>query len=146
MAVETRQNASLTLYVNGKIVVTLKMADVGVDVGTPQVSLINGEIVLGGGFGYIYEQLIVFNKELEELKRVRGTTANAVYSLAGNENYIGYGDENGRVRYHSRTGGFEHEVSEFINFESYLQGFLQTSRPSCFGRHSKFYNRKWFIG
>ena len=126
MAAEARQNGSLTLYLNGTIVKTIKLGVGDGDVGTPIVSFINGEIVLAGGLSSYYEQLTLFNEELEVLKTFGGTTANMVISLAGNENYIGYGDENGKVGYHSRTGGFEHEVSEFINFESYLQGYLQT--------------------
>ena len=66
MAAEARQNGSLTLYLNGTIVKTIKLG-VG-DVETPIVSFINGEIVLAGVLSSYYEQLTLFKGAVPHLQ------------------------------------------------------------------------------
>ena len=96
----------LTLYTNGTSVKTTKLGG-----WQPLVRFINGEIVTDDFGG----KLAVLNEKLEVLKTFRGSEA-IVRSLAGNDEYIAYGDNNGKVNYYSRTGGFEPKVGEIIIF------------------------------
>ena len=101
MAGEAEQG-SLTLYTNGQSVKTIKGGG-----WLPLVRSINGEIVTDNLDG----KLAVLNEKLEVLKTFSGPQY-TVFSLAGNDKYIAYGDSSGTVNYYNRTGGFEPMVSE----------------------------------
>ena len=98
----------LTLYTNGTSVKTTKLGG-----WQPLVRFINGEIVTDDFGG----KLTVLNEKLEVLKTFRGSET-IVRSLAGNDEYIAYGDNNGKVNYYSRTGGFEPKVSEVLTSQT----------------------------
>ena len=65
-------------------------------------------------------KLTVLDKELQVLKTFDGTIS-GVRSLAGNDNFIAYGVDNGKVLYYNRDGGLTPKVSEILNFEYYSQ-------------------------
>ena len=97
------EGAYLKLYTNGQSVQSLKY-----NAWLPLARFINGEIVTVGRLG----KLTVLNEKLVWKKYFKfyGTDS-TVLSLAGNDKFIAYSDNDGVVLYY-KNGDSEHRVSE----------------------------------